>query len=334
MMHRSIFALLVMLTLLGPALAQSGAKAGDPVVARVNGTEIHRSEVEALQRQLPAQLQKNPIEQLYPRLLDSLISNTLLSQAAKKAKLNDDAEVKKRVAQIRDRIVQQVYIERLVSKGGGDKKLHELYDEDVKNLPKGEEVHARHILLATEQEAKDVIADLDKGADFVTLAKEKTTDNSGKTTGGDLGYFTKEQMVPEFADAAFKLKKGEITHTPVKSQFGWHVIKLEDRRTAKPPTFEQAKPQLENQLSQELVNAKIKELATSATIEVFLLDGSRPPARTAPPSAPPGTGAAPGTPPAAAPPGPVTPPPAPSTSNDPPPPTLSPATAPDQLEKH
>jgi peptidyl-prolyl cis-trans isomerase C len=132
-----------------------------------------------------------------------------------------------------------------------------------------------------------VIEQLKKGADFATLAKEKTTDPAGKTSGGDLGWFTKDQMVPDFADAAFKLKKGEFTQTPVKTQFGWHVIKVEDRRVAKPPSFEELKPQLNNELAREFVAQKMNELKTAAKIELYNGDGSKPgaPAAATTPSA-------------------------------------------------
>ena len=137
---------------------------------------------------------------------------------------------------------------------------------------------ARHILVEKEDDAKAIIAALDKGADFATLAKEKSTDPA-KDNGGDLGFFSREDMVPEFADAAFKLQKGEYTKTPVHSQFGWHVIKVEDRRTAAPPSFEDSKQQLTNELAREVIGAKIKDLRSGAKIEMFALDGSPLPAK-------------------------------------------------------
>jgi peptidyl-prolyl cis-trans isomerase C len=127
-------------------------------------------------------------------------------------------------------------------------------------------VHARHILVATEDEAKAVLADLKKGADFATLAKEKSKDPSGKTNGGDLGYFTKEQMVPEFAETAFKLPKGQLSE-PVKTQFGWHIIKVEDKRTKPVPTYEQVKPQLEQYVMRNAQAEILTKLRADAKIE-------------------------------------------------------------------
>ncbi len=288
MTSRAIFALSLAL-LAAPAWAQaakpakpSAAGGEDPVVARVNGAELHRSDIVEALRGLPPQVQQQPMDKLYPALLDQMVGTLLVSQEGRKQKLQNDSEVKKRLALAQDQIIADAYVQRILEKSMTDQKLHARYDKFLKEAPPREEVHARHILVGSEDEAKAVIAELKKGGDFAKLAQEKTTDPSGKTSGGDLGYFTKEDMVPEFADAAFKLKPGEFTQTPVKTQFGWHVIKVEDRRQAKPPTFEQMKPRLANDVSREIVGDKLNELKTAAKIEVFNLDGSRP---GAPPTA-------------------------------------------------
>jgi peptidyl-prolyl cis-trans isomerase C len=214
---------------------------------------------------------------------------------------------------LEDQVIAQSYVEKLVEKSATDAVLKARYDKFVKEAPPREEVHARHILLANEADAKAVIEELKKGGDFAKLAQEKSTDPAGKTSGGDLGYFTKEEMVPEFADTAFKLKPGEITQAPVHTQFGWHVIKLEDRRAAKPPTFDQLKPQLVRDVGREVFEKKLNELKTAAKIEVFNADGSKP-------GAPPPAASAPAPAPALTP-----------GEDAPPIPTLSPATAPPTL---
>jgi peptidyl-prolyl cis-trans isomerase C len=258
-----------------PAWAQNpAAKTDDPVVARVNGKELHRSEVDAVQRSLAAQGQQMPPE----ALVDQMVSGMLITEAGRKAKLQDDPEVKKKTQQYEDRLIQQTYISRAVEAAATDAKLHEQYDKFVKTQPGAEEVHARHILVASEDEAKAIIADLGKGADFATIAKQKSTDPA-KDTGGDLGFFTRDSMVPEFADAAFKLGKGEYTKTPVHTQFGWHVIKVEDHRTAAPPSFEESKEELTNQVARDVITAKIKSLKDGAKVETFALDGSPLPAK-------------------------------------------------------
>lgn len=261
-----------------PAFA-AGAQNGDPVVARVNGKELHRSEVAAAQRMLPAQLRGLPLEQIYPVLVDQMVSATLLAEAGRKDHLADDAEVKQRLARLQDRVIEDVYLDRLVRKSATDAALHASYDHFLKEHPPQEEVNARHILVAKEDEAKAIIADLDKGGDFAKLAKDHSTDPS-KENGGDLGWFSRDQMVPEFADTAFKLKKGEYTKTPVKSQFGYHVIKLDDRRQGKPPTFEEAKDELTGTIARDVISKKVEELKASAKVETFALDGSPRPAES------------------------------------------------------
>jgi peptidyl-prolyl cis-trans isomerase C len=274
----SFAAALLMLCTAALAAQPAPAAGDDPVVARVNGHELHRSDVAAAQRSLPAQYQQVPLEQIYPQLLDQLVSGMLIAEAGRKAKLADDPEVKKKAARIEDRVIQEVYTNRAVEAAATDAKLHEQYEKLLKEQPGKEEVSARHILVTSEEEAKAIIVDLNKGADFATIAKQKSTDPA-KDTGGDLGFFTRESMVPEFADAAFKLGKGEYTKTPVHTQFGWHVIKVEDRRAAPPPSFEESKAELTNEVAREVITAKVKELRDGAKVETFALDGSKLPAK-------------------------------------------------------
>lgn len=302
-----------------PAAATAGAS--DPVVARVNGAILHRSDVLMAQRNLAPQYQQAPIEQIYQPLLQHMIGDILLTQAARKAKFTDDPQLKQRLAQIENEFIAQAYGASLARPEITEAKLRDAYNTYVKNAPPREEINARHILVATEAEAKDIIEQLKKGADFATLAKEKTTDPSGKASGGDLGYFTKDDMVPEFAAAAFALKKGEYSQTPVKTQFGWHVIKVEDRREQKPGTYEQVAPQIAGQMSQQIVGKKVEELRSAAKIEVFALNGG--PLGPAPGAAPPPASQAP-----------VLTPPEGTAGAPSGVPTLSPATAPDQMKGH
>lgn len=290
-----------------PAPAPGKAGAGDPVVARVNGDEIHRTEVEGFMQTLPAKYQQMPMEQLYPRVLEQLIDTKLIEQAGRKAKLADDPEVKHKLQEIQGQIIGETYVSRYVKDSVTDAKVKERYEAFAKDFKPEEQIQARHILVKTEDEAKAIIAQLKGGADFAALAKDKSTDPGSKASGGDLGWFTKEEMVPEFSEAAFKLQKGQYTDTPVKSQFGYHVIQLEDRRTQPMPTFDEAKDQIKQVLQRELVDQKIKELAQGAKIETFNPDGSKPepaPVNAGPRVAPgPGPAAAPAeAPPALAPP--------------------------------
>jgi peptidyl-prolyl cis-trans isomerase C len=293
---RSLIALAAMLLVVTPAAAQTpapgaapaGAAQQDPVVARVNGTELRRSEVLAARQMLPAQVQQIPFDQVYPQLLDTLVTNLLAAQAGRKQKLADDPEVKKRLQWAQDQIIEEVYLSRYIRGAMTDDRIKARYDQFLKDQKPQDQVNAKHILVKTEDEAKAVIADLKGGGDFAAIAKEKSNDPGTKATGGDLGWFTKDEMVPEFAEAAFKLQKGQYTETPVKTQFGYHVILLVDRRTAPPPSMDEARPQVVALLQRELIEQKVKELRTGAKIETFNLDGSKPSATPAPaaPAAP------------------------------------------------
>ena len=304
MAARAIAGALVLALAVSPALAQSQKPAspapkkeqpaapkqepekaeasGDPVVARVNGTPIYRSDLEALRSTLPAQVQQQPADQLYPRLLQQVVALQLVAQNARKDKLDTEPRIKRMTMLADEQILQDAYFDNIMRKEITEAKLRQRYDLQIKSVPPHEEVHARHILVATEDEAKQIIEQLKKGADFAKLAAEKTTDPAGKTSGGDLGYFGEADMVPEFAKVAFSLKPGEFSQTPVKTQFGWHVIKVEDRRQSKPPTYEEVAPKLAREMAQELYAEKVKQLAAAAKIEIFNPDGSKPAAAAEP----------------------------------------------------
>jgi len=260
--------------LVSPIAVSAQTAASNPVVARVNGAEIRRDDVLKAIEGLPAQYRQLPKEVLFDRMRDQLVTSKLIDQAAEKAKLADDPEVKKQMDEVRERIIQQVYLTRAVEAELTDAVLKKKYDETVKAQPAKEEVRARHILVRDEAEAKKIIAELEKGGNFAELAKKYSIDGSSGQ-GGDLGYFTREVMVPEFSTAAFALKnKGDYTHTPVKSQFGYHIIQLEDKRTAPPPAFDEVKDQLKQDMAQELIVAKMAELRKGAKVEEFNQDGT------------------------------------------------------------
>ena len=262
----------------GPgAPAAQAIPPGNPVVARVDGTELRLSDVEAAQQNLPAQAQKLPLEQIYPMLLDRLVDGMLITEAGRKEHLERDPEVQDRLKHYEDRLIQEAYLNRAIKQAETEDQLRTRYQTFLKEKSAREEVHASHILLATEAEAKSVIAELDKGADFAALAKKYSKD-PGAETGGDLGYFGHDDMVKEFADAAFALSPGQYSKTPVKSEFGWHVVKVEDRRTGKPPSFEEARDQLSRDLAHEIIDTKLHDLRGAAKIEEFGLDGKPLPA--------------------------------------------------------
>jgi len=248
------------------ALSGAALAAEDAVLAIVNGVEIRQSEVDAQKEDLPPQAQQMQKDELNRLIVDQLISNKLLAQEGDKRKVTDRPEFKRRQTEALEQIKAGLVLKDVVKAEITDAKVKAKYDELVAKAPKRDEVRARHILVKEEAEAKKIAADLKKGGDFEKTAKEKSTDPGSGQQGGDLGYFTEDAMVPEFSAAAFKLKKGEISE-PVKSQFGWHIIKLEDRREQKPPAFDQVKDQVKNSLEQEAVSKFIASLRTGAKIE-------------------------------------------------------------------
>lgn len=244
------------------------------IVATINGEPIYLAEILAQIQQLPQQYQQAPMEQIYPPMLDRAIDARLIANAAREAGLQDRDDVKARVAQAENEIISEVFLTEKISTQMDDAALRKRYEESLATSTEtGEEVKARHILLTTEAEAREVIAELKKGADFAELAKEKSTGPSG-SNGGDLGYFTKEAMVPPFSEAAFALKPGEITEDPVKTQFGWHVIKVEDRRAIEPPSFEQVQPQIAQEMTREILQETVEALRDGVEIKRFGPDGS------------------------------------------------------------
>ena len=280
--------------------AQATTPVKDPVVAVVNGQQVRLSELEVAQQALPPQYRNMPIQAVFPALLDRIIDSKLVVADGRKNKVTDDAAFKKRMAFVEDQVLQDFWLQREIAKRVTPEKMQQRYQERLKSTPAEEEVRARHILVATEDEAKALIAELKKGGAFDKLAKEKSTDKASGAEGGDLGWFKKSDMVKEFADAAFTLKKGELTDAPVKTQFGYHVIKLEDRRQAPPPTFDELSDQIREELSRETVTQILDQLRAGAKIEKFNVDGSKPEPQAAKPVTP--VTPAPGAPAPAAPP--------------------------------
>lgn len=258
------------------APAPSSLPPPNTVVARVDGTELRLSDVEAAQQSLPPQAQKLPLEQIYPMLLERLVDGALITEAGRKEHLEQNPELQVRLKRYEDRLIQEAYLNQAIKAAETEDQLKARYQTFAKDKGK-EEVHAQHILVKTEDEAKSVIAELDKGADFGELAKKYSTDSSA-SSGGDLGYFGHDDMVKEFADAAFALSPGQYSKTPVKTEFGWHVIKVEDRRAGKTPSFEEAREQLSRDLAHEVIDAKLQDLRGAAKIEEFGLDGKPLPA--------------------------------------------------------
>jgi len=263
----------------GPS-TQDAPAADDVVVARVNDTPVYRSELMKAYGQLPPQAQQMGMEALYPMLLDRVINTELLKDEAATKIEPDNAEVARQVAELRDQIQVQVYFQGVVDQRLTEEKMQAHYQKYLEANPPQEEVHARHILVDSEDKAKEILSKLKDGADFAESAKEFSTGPSG-SSGGDLGYFTREQMVEPFSNAAFALQPGEISPEPVQTQFGWHLIKVEDRRSQDPPSLDEMREQFKEEMTRDIVNELLADLQAKAEIEKFDIDGNPLPAEDA-----------------------------------------------------
>lgn len=245
----------------GPASAQS-----DPVVAKVNGTDVKQSDLNAAEEELAGQLPPMAPEAKRDYLVTYVADMMLVAKAAEDRKLAETDDFKRKMANARSKLLMEALLQAEAKAAVTDEAMKKVYDEAIKQMANEEEISARHILVETEDEAKKILADLKKGADFVAIAKEKSKDPGSKENGGDLGYFSKEQMVPEFAEAAFKLNKGQLSE-PVKSQFGWHVIRVDDKRKKQPPEFDKVKDQIQTFVQRRAQAEMITKLRESAKIE-------------------------------------------------------------------
>jgi peptidyl-prolyl cis-trans isomerase C len=259
----SVLALAALL-LLAPSAAPRAQD--DPVIARVNGVDIRQSDIALADEEVGGTMPAMPPEQKREYLITYLTDVIIVSQAAEQQKYGDRLEVKRQLAFERNKVLMEALLQNTAKAAETDAEMHKVYDEAVKEMGTEQEVHARHILVETEAEAKAIEVELKKGADFAEEAKKKSKDPSAATNGGDLGYFTKDQMVPEFAEVAFKLGNGQISD-PVKTQFGWHIIKVEDKRTKPTPTFDDVKNQLENYVAHRAQAELVEKLRSAANIE-------------------------------------------------------------------
>ena len=271
-----------------PAPTAAATPAADnPVVAKVDGQNILRSDVVAFAKNFPPQLQQLPAEQLFPIAVEQTVAAKIVDMKASKEKdLSTDPEVAKREADAKVQIVRTVYLEKEVEKRLTDDRIQKAYDKFKADQEKNktEEVHARHILVDSEDKAKDLIKQLQNGAKFEDLAKANSKDTANKDKAGDLGYFTKDAMVKEFADVAFSMNTGDVSKTPVKTQFGWHVIQVIDKRTRPIPTLEEIKPQIAAEERRQILNEIVEEWRKKADVETFDINGKPLPKKTEAPA--------------------------------------------------
>jgi peptidyl-prolyl cis-trans isomerase C len=268
---RQIFIVALALVFLsGPdAVAQNQISEG--TVATVDGIAITYNDVSLVEDELMAVYGQLPEEQRFQTLVGYMVNRILASEAAKKAGLENDADVAKIKAFMERKALQDVYIAKMLMERVREEDVTAYYDKEIKNGPVEEEVRARHILLDNREAADAVVADLENGADFAALAKERSKGPSGPS-GGDLGYFSKQSMVPAFSDAAFKLAAGE-TSPPVQTQFGWHVIRVEDRRNRPVPPLDQVRDQIYQLLISEAQRDIYDEMRAKASVDLVDMPG-------------------------------------------------------------
>jgi len=259
-------ALLLAATPLALHAAESEGQA-NPVVAEVNGHEITYQDVKTSAEDLPPQYQSQ-FDRIFPQLLDRLVDMHLLREEAREKNLASDPEVKERLAEARKQVLGQAMLERKTDAAITEARLREAYAQYKQNNPAQDQVRARHILVEDKATAEDLIQKLDGGADFAELAGEHSTGPSGKR-GGDLGYFGKGEMVKPFSQAAFGLEAGSHTAEPVKTEFGWHVIKVEDKRSKAPKSFAEMKPQLREQVRQQVTQDVLSKLREGHDVQTY-----------------------------------------------------------------
>jgi peptidyl-prolyl cis-trans isomerase C len=247
----------------------SAAPAGDPAtpVAKVNGQEITNGELHFAEAEIGSELAGVPTESRRRVLVEYLIEAHLMAQAAEKAQLGTSTDFESRMKYYRMRALRDSYFENKVRDDVGTDQAKAIYDEKVKSIPVQQEVRARHILVKTKDEAEKISKEIAGGADFAEAAKKYSQDSGGEN-GGDLGYFGRGQMVKPFEEAAFALEKGKVS-APVQSEFGWHIIKIEDKRDRQPPAFEEVKDQITASLVQAKLQSTVQEMREGAKIEIL-----------------------------------------------------------------
>ena len=280
----SVLALLLAANAVAPTFAQDAAPATEApaaeaaaaveapevtpetVVATVGGEPITEADLSFAAEDLTTELGQMPVDQRKAFLLRLLIDIKVTAKAGRDAGLADAPLFQQRVKFLEERALRRAYVGDAISKAVTEETLRAAYDKFVADFVPAQELHASHILVKTEEEAKAVKAELDGGADFATIAKEKSID-PGAANGGDLGFFSKGMMVGPFEDAAFALTVGQVSE-PVQSQFGWHVIKLLETRESTVPTFEEAAQQLQQQLLMTTFNDIINDLMEGVEVDI------------------------------------------------------------------
>ena len=237
------------------------------VAAKVNNEVIYVGDLKQSYADHPQIKDRVPFEEFYAKTLDVFVNSKLVYQAAQQARIEETPEYQRQLITAKEDLARKLYLEKMVEEKANDEAIRKLYDDYTSKFESQKEIKAKHILVDTEEKAREVINKLNSGADFVKLAQEYSKDQV------DLGYFTKDMMVTEFSDAAFNMNKGEYSKTPVRTEFGYHVILVEDVRDSKPLDLKEVEPQLKNMVTQQVVEEIFEDLRKNAKIERYSLDG-------------------------------------------------------------
>lgn len=254
-------------------IANAVSAANDPLVANVEGHPIYLSELGGAVQTLPEALRKMPFEVIYPLLLDRMVDHEALVLMARRERLDDDPTVRRQIDAATARVLEGALLERTAVPTVTEAAIRARYDQEYRGKPSVEEVHARHILVSTEAEAKRLIGEYNKGADFATLARRYSKDPDA-ARGGDLGFFRRDQVWPAFANVAFALKPGEVAQTPISNEFGWHVVQVLERRRVPPPSFDEVREAISKQLLQEAVQRVVAEAREGLRVRKYNMNGS------------------------------------------------------------
>ena len=267
----------------GPAIV----RLGDALAAEVDGTPIYISDVRregVAQGLLDRGDPLGPGSPLYDQLLDELIDQRLLALEAMRRGLDDTEESRRRVAAARERILGNILVETVVDAAVTEDAVRRMYEEQVDLVELGDEVRARHILVDTKEEADAIVGELRDGADFAQLAFDRSRDQTTRLEGGDLGYFTPEQVTTAFSRAAFNTRVGQVAE-PFRSEYGWHVLKVEDRRAEEPPTFEDMRPRIVRFMTFDEIQRLVDVLSSRADVRIMTDEEATPPTEVTEPEA-------------------------------------------------
>ena len=245
----------------------------DPVIGSVDGKLIHLSDVTRATNALPEQMRNLPFDSIMPVLLDRLIDHAALTMTARRAGLDKQPDIQREIQAAADRVLERAWLAQVTPGKVTEAAILARFNQEYANRPATDEVRARHILVGSEAEAKSVLAELKGGADFATVARVVSKDPDGKQ-GGDLGFFRRDQVWPGFADVAFSLQPGQIGPVPVHNEFGWHIVKVEERRLVAPPTLSEMRDKIRQELTAEAVHDAIADARSQLIIHKFNLDGS------------------------------------------------------------